>query len=124
MVEFFFLQFAVQVQVQSIGLLSSPLKVLPSSALLRMPYERWAMLPFIPPWLNHTWVRLFYRRITHEYFSVRPYPAWHVDCISLQSAWIEPSSAAVTEFTLILLRVSPYWLHLLSTNYSNIWNSN
>jgi len=89
-----------------------------------MPYERWAMLPFILPWLNHTWVRSFYRRITHEYFSVRPYPAWHVVCISLKSAWVEPSSAAVTEFTLILLRISPYWLHLLSTNYSNIWNSN
>jgi len=47
-----------------------------------------------------------------------------VDCISLQSAWVEPSSAAVTEFTLILLRISPYGLHLLSTNYSNIWNCN
>ena len=35
MVEFCLLQFAVQVQVQSIGLLSSLLKLLPSSAPLR-----------------------------------------------------------------------------------------
>ena len=36
-----------------------PLKVLPSSAYdLGMPYERWAILPFMPPWPSHTWVRI------------------------------------------------------------------
>ena len=39
--------------------------------------------PFLPPWPSHTWVRSSYRRTTHEYFSVRPYPAWHVGYISL-----------------------------------------
>jgi len=36
-----------------------PLRVLPSSAYhLGMPYKRWAMLPFVPLWPNHTWVRI------------------------------------------------------------------
>jgi len=36
-----------------------PLKVLPSSAYhLGMPYKRWAMLPFMPLWPSHTWVRI------------------------------------------------------------------
>ena len=36
-----------------------PLKVLPSSAYhLGMPYKRWAMLFFMPPWPSRTWVRI------------------------------------------------------------------
>jgi len=46
MVEFFLLQFALQVQVQSIGLLSSPLKVLPSSAPLRDAVWKVSNAPF------------------------------------------------------------------------------
>jgi len=43
-------------------------------------------------------------------------PAWHVDCISLQSAWVKLSLAAVIKkTTLALLRISPldwtyFWL--------------
>jgi len=46
MVEFFLLQFAVQVQVQSIGLLSSSLKVLPSFAPLRDAVWKVSNVPF------------------------------------------------------------------------------
>jgi len=36
-----------------------PLKVLPSSAYhLGIPYKRWTMLLFMPPWPSHTWVRI------------------------------------------------------------------
>jgi len=36
-----------------------PLKVLPSSAYhLGMPYEKWAIFHFMPPWPSHTWVRI------------------------------------------------------------------
>ena len=80
-----------------------PLKVLPSSAYhLGMPYKRWATLPFGEQ------CSLLYRRARatlgwellassqHACTSwYAPVPARHVDCISLQSAWVEPSLAAV-----------------------------
>ena len=53
-----------------------------------------------------------------------PVPARHVDCISLQSAWVESSLAAVIKIRLILLRINPSWLNLLSTKNSNIQNFN
>jgi len=48
-----------------------PLKVVLSSAYhLRMPYKRWAMLPFMPPWPSHTWVRITCIFSTHVYILV------------------------------------------------------
>jgi len=53
-----------------------------------------------------------------------PVPARHVNCIPLQSAWVEPNLAAVIKTTLVLLRINPSWLNLLSTENSNIRNFN
>jgi len=48
-----------------------PLKVLPSSAYHHaMPYKRWAMLLFMPPWPSHTWVRITYFFTTRVYIFV------------------------------------------------------
>jgi len=45
-----------------------PLKVLPSSAYhLGRPYERWAMLPLMPQWSHHTWVRVTWIFSTRVY---------------------------------------------------------
>jgi len=52
-----------------------------------------------------------------------PVPARHVDCIPLQSAWVEPSLAAVIKNYFGPSSDQPSWLNLLSTEYSNIRNS-
>jgi len=45
-----------------------PFKVLPSSAYyLGRPYKRWAMLPLIPQWSHHTWVRITWIFSTRVY---------------------------------------------------------
>jgi len=45
-----------------------PLKVLPSFAYhLGKPYKRWAMLPFMPQWSHHTWVRVIWIFSTRMY---------------------------------------------------------
>ena len=73
-----------------------PLKVFPSSAYhLGMPHKRWAMLLFMPLWSSHTWVRITWIFSRRVYILVCTVPARHVNCIRLQSAWVEPSLAAV-----------------------------
>jgi len=82
-----------------------PLKVLPSSAYhLGMPYKMWAMLPFgeqCSLLYRHHRATLGWELLAssqHACTSWRaPVPARHVDCISLQSAWVEPSLAAVNK---------------------------
>jgi len=55
----------------------------------------------------------FLRFYMREYFSVHPYPAWHVDHISLWSAWVEPSSAVVTKILWFLFESTPLdWDHV------------
>ena len=44
---------------------------------------------------------------THVHLDVHPFPARHVDRISLRSAWVELSLAVVIETILILLRIAP-----------------
>ena len=45
-----------------------PLKVLPSSAYhLGRRYKRWAMLPLMPQWSHHTWVRVIWIFSTRMY---------------------------------------------------------
>jgi len=47
------------------------LKVLPSAAYhLGMPYKRWAMLLFMPPWPSHTEKRITYLFTTRVYIFV------------------------------------------------------
>ena len=50
-----------------------------------------------------------------------PVPARHVGCISLQSAWVEPSLAAVIKNYFGPSLDQSSWLNLLSTENSTIW---
>ena len=73
-----------------------PLKVLPSSTYhLGMPYKRWAMLLLC----CHGQAILGRESVASSQHACTswcaPVPARHVDCIPLQSAWVEPSLAAV-----------------------------
>ena len=100
------------------------LKVLPSSAYhLGRAYNRCAMLPYMPQWSHHTWVRVI------RIFSTRVY------------TWCMPVSCLACRLHLFVARLdriqhgsghkqnffghSPdqsSWLNLLSIEYSNIWN--
>jgi len=54
-----------------------------------------------------------HRLYTREYFGVHLYPAWHVDHISLWSAWVEPSSAVVTKILWFFFESTPLdWDHV------------
>jgi len=61
-----------------------PLKVLPSSAYhLGRPYNRWAMLPFMPQWSQHIWVRVTWIFSILVYTWCTPVSVRHVGYISL-----------------------------------------
>ena len=98
----------MQVQDQSIGLLSSPLKVLPSSVTtpwFRIESEQCSFL------CRRGLATLGWESLASSQHACTSWcasvPAQHVDCISLQSAWVEPSLQAVIKILWFFFESTP-----------------
>jgi len=72
-----------------------PLKVLPSSAYhLGRPHKRWAMLPLMPQWSHHTWVRITWIFTTRVYtlMCIRSCSAWRLHLFAVRLGWTQLGS--------------------------------